>query len=195
MSAVQQYWLPGYGISRQVVLGNIHCFLGPSASIRPFIYQVCHTAPFVSKFVSSSVLASSSSSDIDRDGKAISSTACFSRGFVPRSFGYLWQSPKCEPGSWLTSIRSKSKISLTCLETTRNKKPVEWPTTATTWVPVATMALHIQIGLILMRSSQWAHPGNVDAMIKTREWSMNSTHAVSIGLPVVNTLRATLGIH
>ncbi|KAJ5493124.1 hypothetical protein N7539_001870 [Penicillium diatomitis] len=36
----QQYWLPGYGLSRHIVLGQIHCFLGPSASARPYSYQV-----------------------------------------------------------------------------------------------------------------------------------------------------------
>ncbi|KAJ5439878.1 uncharacterized protein N7458_010876 [Penicillium daleae] len=34
MSRVQQYWLPGYGLSRHIVLGHIHYFLGPSASGR-----------------------------------------------------------------------------------------------------------------------------------------------------------------
>jgi hypothetical protein len=37
----QQYWLPGFGLSRHVVLSQIHCFLGPTASVRPFTYQVC----------------------------------------------------------------------------------------------------------------------------------------------------------
>ncbi|KAJ5541312.1 hypothetical protein N7494_006388 [Penicillium frequentans] len=39
MSPVQQYWLPGYGLSRHIVLGHIHYFLGPSASVRPYSYQ------------------------------------------------------------------------------------------------------------------------------------------------------------
>ncbi|CAG8939699.1 unnamed protein product [Penicillium salamii] len=39
MSPVQQYWLPGYGLSRHIVLGHIHYFLGPSATARPFCYQ------------------------------------------------------------------------------------------------------------------------------------------------------------
>ncbi|KAJ6021349.1 hypothetical protein N7540_006853 [Penicillium herquei] len=39
MSRVQQYWLPGYGLSRHIVLGHIHYFLGPTASVRPFSYQ------------------------------------------------------------------------------------------------------------------------------------------------------------
>ncbi|KAJ5158545.1 uncharacterized protein N7500_008196 [Penicillium coprophilum] len=34
MSPVQQYWLPGYGLSRHIVLGHIHYFLGPSATGR-----------------------------------------------------------------------------------------------------------------------------------------------------------------
>ncbi|KAJ6018965.1 hypothetical protein N7522_001032 [Penicillium canescens] len=41
MSPDQQYWLPGYGLSRHIVLGHIHYFLGPTASVRPYSYQVC----------------------------------------------------------------------------------------------------------------------------------------------------------
>ncbi|EBA27461.1 uncharacterized protein AFUA_3G11355 [Aspergillus fumigatus Af293] len=40
MSQVQQYWLPGYGLSRHIVLGHIQYFLGPSATVRPYTYQV-----------------------------------------------------------------------------------------------------------------------------------------------------------
>lgn len=40
MAQEQQYWLPGYGLSRHIVLGHIHYFLGPSASARPYSYQV-----------------------------------------------------------------------------------------------------------------------------------------------------------
>ncbi|PKY08389.1 hypothetical protein P168DRAFT_15836 [Aspergillus campestris IBT 28561] len=39
MSQVQQYWLPGYGLSRHIVLGHIQYFLGPTASVRPYTYQ------------------------------------------------------------------------------------------------------------------------------------------------------------
>ncbi|EPS29809.1 hypothetical protein PDE_04759 [Penicillium oxalicum 114-2] len=39
MAQEQQYWLPGYGLSRHIVLGHIHYFLGPSASARPYSYQ------------------------------------------------------------------------------------------------------------------------------------------------------------
>ncbi|KAI9374790.1 hypothetical protein BJX61DRAFT_259072 [Aspergillus egyptiacus] len=39
MSQVQQYWLPGYGLSRQIVIGQIQYFLGPSATARPYTYQ------------------------------------------------------------------------------------------------------------------------------------------------------------
>ncbi|ETN45476.1 uncharacterized protein HMPREF1541_09308 [Cyphellophora europaea CBS 101466] len=38
-SGVQQYWLPGYGLSRHIVLGQLHYFLGPSTSVRPYTYQ------------------------------------------------------------------------------------------------------------------------------------------------------------
>ena len=36
---VQEYWLPGYGLSRNIVLSNIQFFLGPSATVRPYTYQ------------------------------------------------------------------------------------------------------------------------------------------------------------
>src|SRR5271170_921644 len=36
---VQEYWLPGYGLSRNIVLSNIQYFLGPSATVRPYTYQ------------------------------------------------------------------------------------------------------------------------------------------------------------
>ncbi|KAK2809566.1 hypothetical protein FQN50_003619 [Emmonsiellopsis sp. PD_5] len=39
MSQPQQYWLPGYQLSRHIVLTQIQYFLGPSASARPFSYQ------------------------------------------------------------------------------------------------------------------------------------------------------------
>lgn len=37
---VQEYWLPGYELSRQIVLRQIQYFLGPSATIRPYSLQV-----------------------------------------------------------------------------------------------------------------------------------------------------------
>lgn len=40
MSQVQEYWLPGYGLSRSIVLGHLQYFLGPSASVRPYSMQV-----------------------------------------------------------------------------------------------------------------------------------------------------------
>ncbi|KAK2754019.1 hypothetical protein FQN54_007188 [Arachnomyces sp. PD_36] len=39
MSQVQEYWLPGYRLSRHIVLGNIQYLLGPTASARPYSYQ------------------------------------------------------------------------------------------------------------------------------------------------------------
>ena len=33
------YFVPGYMISRQVMFSNVHYFLGPQASVRPFTYQ------------------------------------------------------------------------------------------------------------------------------------------------------------
>ncbi|XHF97704.1 hypothetical protein AWENTII_001289 [Aspergillus wentii] len=39
MPPVQEYWLPGYGLSRHIVLGHIQYFLGPSSSVRPYTYQ------------------------------------------------------------------------------------------------------------------------------------------------------------
>lgn len=53
MSPVQQYWLPGYGLSRHIVLGHIHYFLGPSASVRPYSYQVYRATPPTSATVNS----------------------------------------------------------------------------------------------------------------------------------------------
>jgi hypothetical protein len=41
----QQYWLPGFGLSRHIVLGHIQYFLGPNASARPFTYQVMNGTP------------------------------------------------------------------------------------------------------------------------------------------------------
>lgn len=38
---VQEYWLPGFGLSRNIVLSNIQYFLGLSATVRPYTYQVC----------------------------------------------------------------------------------------------------------------------------------------------------------
>ncbi|RAH47987.1 uncharacterized protein BO95DRAFT_408890 [Aspergillus brunneoviolaceus CBS 621.78] len=35
----QHYWLPGYGLSRSIVLSQIQYFLGPAASARPYSYQ------------------------------------------------------------------------------------------------------------------------------------------------------------
>jgi len=39
MSQDQQYWLPGYGLSRHIVLRQIQYFLGPTASARPYSLQ------------------------------------------------------------------------------------------------------------------------------------------------------------
>ncbi|KIX00749.1 uncharacterized protein Z518_09814 [Rhinocladiella mackenziei CBS 650.93] len=35
----QEYWLPGYGLSRHIVLRQLQYFLGPSATVRPYSYQ------------------------------------------------------------------------------------------------------------------------------------------------------------
>jgi hypothetical protein len=34
-----EYFVPGYGISRQIIFSQLHLFLGPSASVRPYSYQ------------------------------------------------------------------------------------------------------------------------------------------------------------
>ncbi|EAS32670.1 uncharacterized protein CIMG_03694 [Coccidioides immitis RS] len=39
MSPAQEYWLPGYGLSRHIVLSKMQYFLGPTASVRPYSYQ------------------------------------------------------------------------------------------------------------------------------------------------------------
>ncbi|RAH72358.1 uncharacterized protein BO66DRAFT_427224 [Aspergillus aculeatinus CBS 121060] len=36
----QHYWLPGYGLSRSIVLSQIQYFLGPAASARPYSHQI-----------------------------------------------------------------------------------------------------------------------------------------------------------
>lgn len=36
---VQDYWLPGFGLSRQIVIGHLQYFLGPSARVRPYRHQ------------------------------------------------------------------------------------------------------------------------------------------------------------
>ena len=43
---VQEYWLPGFGLSRNIVLSNIQYFLGPSATVRPYTYQVITSRRF-----------------------------------------------------------------------------------------------------------------------------------------------------
>ncbi|EXJ94718.1 hypothetical protein A1O1_03115 [Capronia coronata CBS 617.96] len=37
--SVQEYWLPGYGLSRHIVLRQLQFFLGPSATVRPYSYH------------------------------------------------------------------------------------------------------------------------------------------------------------
>jgi hypothetical protein len=34
-----EYFLPGYGISREVIFSHLHLYLGPQASVRPYEYQ------------------------------------------------------------------------------------------------------------------------------------------------------------
>ena len=36
---IQEYWLPGFMLSRHIVLGQLQYFLGPTARVRPFSYQ------------------------------------------------------------------------------------------------------------------------------------------------------------
>ena len=38
-SPPESYFVPGYGISRYVMLSHIHLFLGSQASVRPYSYQ------------------------------------------------------------------------------------------------------------------------------------------------------------
>lgn len=51
MSQPEQYWLPGYELSRQVILSNIHIFLGPTASARPYTYHVWNFQPFTNGYI------------------------------------------------------------------------------------------------------------------------------------------------
>ncbi|MCJ1362158.1 hypothetical protein MMC16_001260 [Acarospora aff. strigata] len=39
MSSQQEYFVPGFGISRQVMFSHIQFYLGPYASVRPYSYQ------------------------------------------------------------------------------------------------------------------------------------------------------------
>jgi hypothetical protein len=39
----QEYWLPDCGLSQNIMLADVHNILGPSATVRPFTYQVCPT--------------------------------------------------------------------------------------------------------------------------------------------------------
>jgi hypothetical protein len=36
---VQEYFLPGFGLSRHIVISQLQYFLGPSARVRPYNYQ------------------------------------------------------------------------------------------------------------------------------------------------------------
>ncbi|KIW11049.1 hypothetical protein PV08_10348 [Exophiala spinifera] len=38
-TAAHDYWLPGYGLSRHIVLRQMHYYLGPTATVRPYSYQ------------------------------------------------------------------------------------------------------------------------------------------------------------
>ncbi|EHY58596.1 hypothetical protein ABEF95_003951 [Exophiala dermatitidis] len=39
VASTQEYWLPGYGLSRHIVLRQLQYFLGPSATVRPYSYH------------------------------------------------------------------------------------------------------------------------------------------------------------
>lgn len=38
-SQIQEYWLPGFGLSRHIIIGHLQYFLGPSVRVRPYTYQ------------------------------------------------------------------------------------------------------------------------------------------------------------
>lgn len=40
VAPIQEYWLPGYGLSKHIVITQIQYFLGPSTSVRQYQYQV-----------------------------------------------------------------------------------------------------------------------------------------------------------
>ncbi len=48
MSAPQEYFVPGFGISRQVMFSHLQFHLGPDASVRPYSYQV-RTTPLAGR--------------------------------------------------------------------------------------------------------------------------------------------------
>ena len=36
---LRRYFVPGFGISRNIIFSHIHLYLGPSASVRPYSFQ------------------------------------------------------------------------------------------------------------------------------------------------------------
>ncbi|KAL6246020.1 hypothetical protein RBB50_007173 [Rhinocladiella similis] len=38
-TGTHDYWLPGYGLSRHIVLRQMQYYLGPTATVRPYSYQ------------------------------------------------------------------------------------------------------------------------------------------------------------
>ena len=38
-SGDESYFVPGYGISRHIMFSQVHFYLGPYASVRPYSYQ------------------------------------------------------------------------------------------------------------------------------------------------------------
>ena len=40
VSGMNEYWIPNYGINKKVITKEIQCYLGPSATVRPYSFEV-----------------------------------------------------------------------------------------------------------------------------------------------------------
>jgi hypothetical protein len=138
MSPDQQYWLPGYGLSRHIVLGHIHYFLGPTASVRPYSYQVCQvdtSAPLrvtCPNHISLEIKG--------REGYLINGVPLtrVCSPFMTFFFDILqlqsWSSPRYQI---LTAFyRNKLTTSQQCPGSTKDRRQLAWPITMAPQLPV-----------------------------------------------------------
>lgn len=137
MSPDQQYWLPGYGLSRHIVLGHIHYFLGPTASVRPYSYQVCQADTSAPLRVTCPNRISFGIKG--REGYLINGVpltrVCspFMTFFCDILQLQSWSSSEHQI---LTALyRSKLMTSQLCPESTKGKRQLAWPTTMALQLP------------------------------------------------------------
>lgn len=137
MSPDQQYWLPGYGLSRHIVLGHIHYFLGPTASVRPYSYQVCPVDTYAPLRVTcpNRILLGIKG----REGYLINGVPLtrVCSPFMTFFFDILqlqtWSSSEDQI---LTDLyRSKLMTSQLCPGSTKDKRQLAWPTTMALQLP------------------------------------------------------------